>query len=189
MIHRCHNPRAHNFRYYGARGISVCREWRDSFEAFLSHIGLRPADKHSLDRIDNDGNYEPGNVRWATVTEQNRNNRQTHFIEAFGENLAITEWAERAGTTQQVISWRIANGWTPREAVSKDPHRAGRSYDDLRREPGSGHPNAKMTEGKVRKARAQRAAGASVKQLAENYGISQGTMSTLLSGKAWKHVK
>jgi hypothetical protein len=76
MKDRCHNPAHPKFHNWGGRGISVCREWRDSFEAFLTHIGPRPSTKHSLDRYpDNDGDYEPGNVRWATASQQNANSR------------------------------------------------------------------------------------------------------------------
>ena len=76
MIQRCHNPSRPKFRYYGGRGISVCAEWRDSFAAFLAYIGPRPSPRHSVDRFpDNDGNYEPGNVRWATQKEQVANSR------------------------------------------------------------------------------------------------------------------
>ncbi len=76
--HRCHNPKHHRYKYYGARGIEVCPEWRESYETFRdyinTHLGERP-EGHSLDRINNDGNYEPGNVRWATTKQQNRNSR------------------------------------------------------------------------------------------------------------------
>ena len=74
MIQRCTNERAANFKYYGGRGIRVCQQWRDSFEAFLADMGERPEGK-TLDRINNDGNYEPGNCRWATWSEQRRNRR------------------------------------------------------------------------------------------------------------------
>ena len=78
MIARCTNPSNTAFGYYGARGITVCDEWRSSFESFLEHIGPRPSPKHSVDRINNDGNYEPGNVRWATAKEQANNKRQAN---------------------------------------------------------------------------------------------------------------
>lgn len=74
---RCYRETNVQFEDYGGRGISVCREWRDSFLAFFNHIGPRPSHGHSLDRIDNDGNYEPGNVRWATKVEQRANRRDS----------------------------------------------------------------------------------------------------------------
>jgi hypothetical protein len=76
MIQRCHNSDHPKFLYYGGRGISVCSAWRESFPAFLAHIGPRPSPRHSIDRFpDNNGNYEPGNVRWATQKEQIANSR------------------------------------------------------------------------------------------------------------------
>lgn len=75
MKARCHNPANSRYESYGGRGITVCQEWRDSFEAFFAYVGPRPSSKHSMDRIDNDRGYEPGNVRWATASEQARNSR------------------------------------------------------------------------------------------------------------------
>lgn len=74
MLDRCHNPDAPNFKDYGARGISVCGRWRDSFEAFYEDMGPKPAG-HSIERVNFQGNYEPGNCRWATILDQNRNKR------------------------------------------------------------------------------------------------------------------
>lgn len=76
MLLRCNNPNNHNYHNYGGRGIKVCDEWQDSFTNFYKHIGKKPNKTLTLDRIDNDGNYEPGNVHWATRTEQNRNRRK-----------------------------------------------------------------------------------------------------------------
>ncbi len=77
MIQRCHNPKMPNFKDYGGRGIVVCDEWRGSFTAFYEHIGPKPSSDLSIDRIENNGNYEPGNVRWATRLQQNNNTRKT----------------------------------------------------------------------------------------------------------------
>jgi hypothetical protein len=75
MRQRCLNPNHPNYHHYGGRGVTICDQWLDSFAAFLADVGERPAPGLSLDRIDNDGNYEPGNVRWATQSQQIRNQR------------------------------------------------------------------------------------------------------------------
>ena len=75
MKTRCYNKHRHNYKYYGGRGIKVCKRWRDSFSDFLQDMGRKPSPKHSIDRINNDGNYEPGNCRWATHSQQMRNRR------------------------------------------------------------------------------------------------------------------
>lgn len=72
---RCHNPSNKDYKHYGARGIKVCDEWRESFDAYKDYMGEPPTSKHSVDRINNDGNYEPGNVRWASQQEQLANRR------------------------------------------------------------------------------------------------------------------
>jgi len=75
MKYRCYNPNVKSYKYYGARGIKVCDQWRNSFTKFLEDVGERPDKGYSLDRIDNAGNYEPGNVRWETQENQMRNTR------------------------------------------------------------------------------------------------------------------
>jgi hypothetical protein len=77
MKTRCLNPKSDAFDHYGGRGIKICRQWIESFEIFLADMGRRPTLTHTLDRYpDNDGDYEPGNCRWATKSEQRRNSRQ-----------------------------------------------------------------------------------------------------------------
>jgi hypothetical protein len=79
MIARCYNPKHPKFRYYGGRGITICDEWRYDFAAFVAYIGPKPSRHYSIDRYpDNNGNYEPGNVRWATQKEQVANSRRMH---------------------------------------------------------------------------------------------------------------
>lgn len=76
MLDRCGNQRRKDYKHYGGRGISVCSRWRDSYKLFLSDMGRKPSADHSLDRIENNGNYCPGNCRWATKTEQLKNRRR-----------------------------------------------------------------------------------------------------------------
>jgi hypothetical protein len=123
MIQRCSNPKNIGYKWYGARGIMVCERWR-KFAAFYSDVGPRPSPTHTLDRINNDGNYEPGNVRWATQKEQSRNRRSTRFISAFGKTLPLIEWAELTGTSYRSLSWRLKRGMPPEKALTMTPQEA-----------------------------------------------------------------
>lgn len=118
MIQRCHNPNNHDFRKYGARGTRVCDEWRGSFTTFFDHVGLRPTSTHSLDRFpDKNGNYEPGNVRWATPVEQQRNKRTNVYLMVDGATRCIAEWSELTGINETTIHQRLRHGWTEERAV------------------------------------------------------------------------
>lgn len=118
---RCLNPQNPRYESYGLRGIAIYEPWRVDFHRFRAdlhaEIGERPSLEHSLDRRDNDGNYEPGNLRWATQKEQSRNTRQNVRLEYAGESLLMCEWAERTGLPFYMIQQRISHGWTTGEAL------------------------------------------------------------------------
>lgn len=109
---RCHNPKNTNFKNYGGRGVSVCALWRDSFHDFVRHVGLPPTPKHSLGRIDNAGNYEPGNVRWETRRTQQQNTRRNLFVTVRGETKCVTEWARVSGIGFSCLRARCRRGVT-----------------------------------------------------------------------------
>jgi hypothetical protein len=111
MIQRCTNPNTIGWQDYGGRGITVCDRWRNSFEAFWADLGPTWAPGLSLDRIDNDGNYEPSNVRLATQTQQARNQRKSRFIDTPWGRITIPEAAERSGISGKTIRGRMDRGW------------------------------------------------------------------------------
>lgn len=105
MRTRCLNPNRSCFKNYGGRGIAICESW-NSFEAFFADMGVRP-EGTSLDRINNDGNYEPGNCRWATAVEQGRNTRRANKASFGGENTSIPEIAEKIGISASTLQSRV----------------------------------------------------------------------------------
>jgi hypothetical protein len=119
---RCLNPNYKQFNDYGGRGITLCAAWIDDFAAFHDYVSSLPhfGEKgYSLDRIDNDGNYEPGNLRWATQSEQTRNTRRNRLLTIGDKTLTLVEWAEISGLPYHSILSRLNRGWTPHDAVSK----------------------------------------------------------------------
>ncbi len=121
MVRRCSDPSAMGYENYGGRGVSVCSRWQGSkgFEKFLEDLGLAPSEQHSLDRIDNEGHYEPGNVRWATSREQARNRRNNRMILAFGRTQCLAAWAEEVNLSPTTIRYRLLKGWEPEEALRR----------------------------------------------------------------------
>ena len=111
MIMRCRNPKNTRWSRYGGRGIHVCSSWTADFAAFLRDMGQRPTASHVLDRINNDGHYEPGNCRWATWEESNRNTGRNRWITLNGERKTLTEWAIVHGLNPATVDWRRRNGW------------------------------------------------------------------------------
>jgi hypothetical protein len=118
MRSRCNNPNNTSYSDYGGRGIQVCERW-NRFENFYADVGQRPSPKHSIDRFpDNDGNYEPGNVRWATGIEQASNTRATVLWELNGESLTAAEWARRHGMNRRTLYKRLREGFSIQDALS-----------------------------------------------------------------------
>lgn len=109
MLARCNNAKIRAYPDYGGRGISVCERWRD-FANFLADMGERPRG-HSLDRINNDGNYEPGNCRWATRATQNNNSRHNVTLTIGDRSMTLEAWSRESGIKQPTLSKRLAAGW------------------------------------------------------------------------------
>lgn len=122
IIRRCTNPKCTAYDRYGGRGISVCDRWL-SFEAFLADMGERPAGR-SIDRINNDGNYEPGNCRWATTAQQQANKSNNRMLTHNGVTATIAEWSKRVGIPQAALRTRLSLGWpVPRALTPSVPRR------------------------------------------------------------------
>jgi len=117
MITRCTNPKSDSWKHYGGRGIKVCARWL-RFQNFIADMGLKPSRLHSLDRVNNNGDYEPSNCRWATTQQQSRNKRTTRLLAHGGHVLPLCEWAERTGIESEAILARLRRGWTIARALT-----------------------------------------------------------------------
>lgn len=121
MIMRCYNHNDQAYSYYGGRGICVCERWKESFLNFLEDMGERPEGK-TLDRIDVNGNYCPDNCRWATISEQSYNKRNTIHIEYGGEQLTLEELSKKIGINRKTIYARLhIYGWSAERAIYEKP--------------------------------------------------------------------
>jgi hypothetical protein len=117
MMKRCTIPSAKQYSYYGGRGIKIFEKWLN-FECFLADMGNRPEGK-TIDRIDNNGNYEPGNCRWATRREQSRNKTNNRILSLNGREMCVMDWAEEIGITESALRCRIDRyGWSVDRALT-----------------------------------------------------------------------
>lgn len=116
MLQRCLNPSNDRYESYGGRGITVCDRWR-KYENFRDDMGERPKGT-TLDRIDVNGNYEPGNCRWASHGEQSRNTRRSVFIEVYGERMILQDAAAKYGICPKSLGMRIKKGWSVERAIA-----------------------------------------------------------------------
>lgn len=125
MRRRCLNRTDKAFKYYGGRGIKICERWASSYEAFIQDMGRKPSPRHSIERKNNDGNYEPGNCVWALPIDQNNNRRGNHLLTVDGETLTVTQWARRVNLSDNIIFNRLRAGYSDIEAV-KTPKRGSK---------------------------------------------------------------
>jgi hypothetical protein len=123
MLDRCTNPKVGSFKYYGERGITVCGQWKESFETFYKDMGPRPSPKHSIDRLDNEKNYSPDNCRWTLAKSQIRNRRTTVRITVNGVTKSVYDLFDDYRITdkraQSRILYRISHGFSVEEAFTE----------------------------------------------------------------------
>lgn len=118
MISRCTNPKNKSYKNYGGRGIKVCKRWLESSDNFIADMGL-PEEKLQIDRIDNNGNYEPKNCRWTTAFINSQNRRNTIFATIKGETASVSVHARNLGISTSAVYARIKKGMTPEKAISE----------------------------------------------------------------------
>lgn len=119
MKRRCDLQTSTQYKYYGGRGIRYCERWK-VFANFLDDMGERP-EGMTLDRVDPDGNYEPGNCRWLDDNQQKRNKRSVTFYEHDGKRLTLGQWAEETGIKYWTLRYRMNNGWSFEDAINRRP--------------------------------------------------------------------
>lgn len=132
MKNRCYNTKTERFKDYGGRGIIICEEWRNNFKSFYDwSMSNGYKDGLTIDRINNNGNYEPKNCRWVEIKTQNRNARSNHLITYKNETHCISEWAEITGISRYVITNRLKYGWSI-ERVFSTPIRSHKLYKNTK---------------------------------------------------------
>jgi len=118
---RCINPKYVQAKDYSERGVTMHPEWVSSYEAFLQHVGNAPSDAHTIDRLDNEKGYEPGNVAWVTMSENCNNKRNNVRITYKGETKTATQWARELGIKPSIILDRVRRGWTAEDTLNTPP--------------------------------------------------------------------
>jgi len=161
----------------------VCDRWRDSFENFYADMGPRPSIHHSLDRINNDGHYEPSNCRWASDEEQRNNRSCSRYIEYAGDRLTVSQWARRLGFSDEMLLARLRRGYTVEQAITQPMHTRFRAPTQN----GEQIAASKLTLAQVLEIKAVTGHG-NVTKIARRLGITIGQASKIRHGKSWSHV-
>lgn len=172
MKNRCRNPKCKKYHNYGGRGIKVCDRWK-SYKNFLSDMGRAPSPKHSIDRIDVNGDYEPKNCRWATQKEQANNTTTNKLVDFKGETKTVSEWCAQFGLDSNRIYQRLTTYNWPVEKAFTAPHSGGHS---------------KITLEQARNVKGLLSLGLSVKLISKCRLIDQFVIYPIKSGKTWRHA-
>lgn len=114
---RTSNPNNKSYKDYGSRHITMCHEWLNDFEAFYQHVGPRPSEDHSIERVDNEKGYQPGNVVWALRATQANNKRNSLRITIDGVTQTLAQWCHQLGRSYKTVHARIQDGWNPVDAI------------------------------------------------------------------------
>jgi hypothetical protein len=170
MMHRCYDSKASRYERYGGRGIRVCDRWLQSVENFVADMGHPTPPADSLDRIDNDGNYEPSNCRWVTLEQQQRNTSRNVFLTIESRTLCVMDVARELGVSPQTIYSRLKRGLDPFTG-----YRDGRTKKGM----------AKLTN---ETARAIREATGPQWRIAKAFGVCQMTVSDVKRGLLWRNA-
>jgi hypothetical protein len=131
MRERCLNPKHDSYHRYGGRGIGICKPWLESFTNFLDDMGHPPSGM-SLDRIDVNGDYEPGNCRWATSEEQANNRDNNRCLEFGGKKQTVAQWARELGASRAALRYRLEAGWTVEETLTMKVDHKNRRQQEAR---------------------------------------------------------
>lgn len=127
MKMRCLQPSSVQYKYYGGRGVKICRQWVESFDQFLLDMGFKPSPDHTIDRRDNDGDYEPENCRWVHKSKQSKNSRNTHWITHDGITDSAVGWASRVGIPAKFLRQRLSRGWPVERALLEPAYNRGQN--------------------------------------------------------------
>lgn len=173
MKQRCYNEKCLAFKNYGGRGIKVCERWLNSFSNFIEDMGVKPTLNHSLDRFpDINGDYEPGNCRWATRQEQSVGKRKTVWIEYNGKKYYQSSFCKLFGVARTSLVNRLRNGWTLEQIVEHYKH-----------------PFSKHTENEIYAIRKMRMGGVKIEDIVKLTGLSIGSVKHILSYRSYKNIK
>jgi len=178
MIRRCYDENNRSYHSYGARGIRVCQRWKDNFWNYVNDLPKGHSIGLELDRIDNNGDYEPDNVRWATRAQQSRNRRSNKFIEFDGKTQCVADWAKEIGISQSSLDERLQRGWSLKDALTQPKGaRLHNRWDGHIKKPEKPKRNTKLYDYKKQRL--------TMKQLSEMSGVPVKLLRKRIDERGW----